>query len=50
MPTTLAECNENITCYTLVGIFQMLAGGGCEHVSELRKPTKSFSPKQVRIG
>jgi hypothetical protein len=37
MPTSFAECNENITCYTLIGIFQMLAGGVCEHVSELRE-------------
>jgi hypothetical protein len=26
MPTTFAECNENITYYTLIGVFQMLAG------------------------
>jgi hypothetical protein len=42
MPTTFAECNENITCYTLIGIFQMLTGGGCEHVSELRKHAHSY--------
>jgi chromosome segregation ATPase len=32
MPTAFVECNENITCYALVGIFQMLAGEGCEHL------------------
>jgi hypothetical protein len=32
MPTAFAECNENITCYTLVGVFQMLVGEGCEDV------------------
>jgi hypothetical protein len=37
MPTSFAECNENITYYTLIGIFQMLAGEGCEHVPELKK-------------
>jgi hypothetical protein len=42
MPTTFAECNENITCYSLIGIFQMLTGEGCEHVSELRKLAHSY--------
>jgi hypothetical protein len=42
MPTTFAECNENITCYTLIGVYQMLTGGGCEHVSELRKLAHSY--------
>jgi hypothetical protein len=37
MPTTFAECNENITCYALVGVCQMLAREGCEHVPELKK-------------
>jgi hypothetical protein len=41
MPTTFAECNKNITCYTLIGVFQMLAGEGCEHVPELRKLANS---------
>jgi hypothetical protein len=27
MPTAFAKCNKNITCYTLIGILQMLAGG-----------------------
>jgi hypothetical protein len=42
MPTAFAECNENIICYALIGIFQMLAGGGCEHVLELRKLAHSY--------
>jgi hypothetical protein len=42
MPTVFADCNENITCYTLIGIFHMLAGGGCEHVPELRKHAHSY--------
>jgi hypothetical protein len=42
MPTSFAECNENITYYTLIGIFQMLAGEGCEHVPELKKLAHSF--------
>jgi hypothetical protein len=37
MPTAFAKCNENITYYTLIGVPQMLVGGGCEHVSELKK-------------
>jgi hypothetical protein len=37
MPTDFAECSENITCYALIGIFQMLAGEGCEHLLELKK-------------
>jgi hypothetical protein len=36
MPTAFAECNENITCYALVGVFQMPTGEGCEHLSELK--------------
>jgi hypothetical protein len=27
-PTAFVECNENITCYALIGIFQMLVGKG----------------------
>jgi hypothetical protein len=37
MPTAFIECNENITCYTLIDIFMMLVGEGCEHLSELKK-------------
>jgi hypothetical protein len=37
LPTAFTECNENITCYVLIGVFQMLAGEGCEHLSELKK-------------
>jgi hypothetical protein len=37
MPTTFAKCNENITCYMLIGIFRMLVGEGCEHLPELKK-------------
>jgi hypothetical protein len=37
MPTTFVECNENITCYAIIGVLQMLAREGCEHVSELKK-------------
>jgi hypothetical protein len=42
MPTTFTECNENITCYTLIGVFQMLNGECCEHVQELRKQAHSY--------
>jgi hypothetical protein len=37
MPTAFTECNENITSYALVGVFQMLVGEGCEHLPELKK-------------
>jgi hypothetical protein len=37
MPTSFTECNENITCYALIDVFQMRTRGGCEHVLELRK-------------
>jgi hypothetical protein len=37
MPTALVECNENITCYGLIGVFQMLAWEGCEHLSDLKR-------------
>jgi hypothetical protein len=37
MPTALTECNENTTCYALIGIFKILVGERCEHLSELRK-------------
>jgi hypothetical protein len=48
MPTTFAECNENITCYALIGIFQMLTGGGCEHVLELRKLAHSYDASVLK--
>jgi hypothetical protein len=35
--TAFVECNVNVTCYALVGVFQMLAREGCEHLPELRK-------------
>jgi hypothetical protein len=37
MPTAFMECNENVTCYALIGVFPMLLGEGCEHVPELKK-------------
>jgi hypothetical protein len=37
VPTAFAECKENITCYALVGVFQMLTGEGCEHLPEVKK-------------
>jgi hypothetical protein len=48
MPTAFAECNENITCYALVGVFQMLAGEGCEHVLELKKLSLSNDDSVLR--
>jgi hypothetical protein len=37
MPTAFVECNNNISCYALVGVFQMLAREGCEHLLELKR-------------
>jgi hypothetical protein len=42
MPTAFAECNENITYYTLIGVFQTLVGEGCEHLPELKKLALSY--------
>jgi hypothetical protein len=36
LPTVFTECNENITCFTLVGVFKMLVGVECEHLPELK--------------
>jgi hypothetical protein len=35
--TTITECNENITCFALIGAFKMLAGVECGHLPELKK-------------
>jgi hypothetical protein len=43
MHTAFAECNKNITCYTLVSVFQMLAEEGCEHVPELKELALSYN-------
>jgi hypothetical protein len=32
LPTAFAECNENITCFALIGAFKMLAGVECGHL------------------
>jgi chromosome segregation ATPase len=37
LSTAFAECNENISCFTLVGVFKMLAGVECEYLLELKK-------------
>jgi hypothetical protein len=42
VPTAFEECNENITCYTLIDVFHMLATEGCEHVPELRNLAHSY--------
>jgi hypothetical protein len=36
LPIAFAECNEKITCFALVGVFKILAGVECEHLSELK--------------
>jgi hypothetical protein len=42
LPISFAECNENITCFALVGAFKMLARVECEHLPELKKTTLSY--------
>jgi hypothetical protein len=37
MPTALAECSENTTCYALIGILWMLAAEGCGHLPRLKE-------------
>jgi hypothetical protein len=48
MPIAFMECNENITCYALIGIFQMLTGEGCEHLLELKKLALSYDASILR--
>jgi hypothetical protein len=43
MPTAFPESNDNITCFALVGIFQMLAGERCENLLELKKLAVSYN-------
>jgi hypothetical protein len=37
LPIAFFKCNENITCYVLIGVFKMLAGVECGHLPELKK-------------
>jgi hypothetical protein len=37
-----AKCNKNINCFTLVGVFMVLAGVECEHLPDLKKLTLSY--------
>jgi hypothetical protein len=37
LPIGFAECNENVTCFTLVGVFKMLVGVEREHLPDLKK-------------
>jgi MoaA/NifB/PqqE/SkfB family radical SAM enzyme len=37
LPVTFAKANQNITNYTVAGIFKMLAVVNYEHLPELRK-------------
>jgi hypothetical protein len=48
MPTAFSECNENVTCYALIGVFLMLVGEGCEHLSELKKLALSYDALVLR--
>jgi hypothetical protein len=58
MPTTFTQCNKNITCYALIGIFRMLVGEGCEHLLGLKKlplssdasPFRDFPDDLCRIA
>jgi hypothetical protein len=42
LTTAFAKCNENITCFALVGVFKMLAEVDCEHLVEFKKLTLSY--------
>jgi hypothetical protein len=42
LPTAFVECDENITCYALIGVFKMLAGVECEHLPKLKKLVLSY--------
>jgi hypothetical protein len=48
MPTAFVECNKNITCYALIGVFQMLAREGCEHLPELKRLAHSYDASVLR--
>jgi hypothetical protein len=37
LPIAFSECNENITCFTLIGVIKMLAGLECGPLPELKK-------------
>jgi hypothetical protein len=37
LPIAFSECNENITCFALIGVIKMLAGVECGHLPELKK-------------
>jgi hypothetical protein len=37
LPIAFSECNENITCFALIGVIRMLAGVECGHLPELKK-------------
>jgi hypothetical protein len=37
LPTFFTECSKNITCFTLIGVFKMLARVECDHLPELKK-------------
>jgi hypothetical protein len=49
MPTTFAKCNENMTSYALIGVFQMLAGEVCEHLLELKELVLSYDLWSFKI-
>jgi hypothetical protein len=36
---SVSDLLENITCYALIGVFQMLVKEGCEHIPELKELT-----------
>jgi hypothetical protein len=48
MPTALAECNENITCYALIGVFRCLQGKGASICWSLKTSTflRCFGPSR----
>jgi hypothetical protein len=48
LPISFSECNENITCFTLIGVLKILVGVECGHLPELESRrclamTRSFT-------
>jgi hypothetical protein len=42
LPSAFGECNENITCYALIGVFKMLVGLECQHLPKFKKLALSY--------
>jgi hypothetical protein len=45
LPTAFTECNKNITCFVLVGVFKKLAGVECDLLPELKNMLCCVMPR-----